>query len=123
MSKPYERFKDFIEEQKFKDIITGISAGARQGDLKKIDRTIDHPAIFPEYLPVLPILTTTKPGDIVLDPFSGSGSTGVAALILGRKYIGYELNQEFLELSAKNLKQTTTAYNEKENEWFLKQIF
>ena len=123
LSRPYEKFMDFIEEQKFKDVITGISAGARQTELRQIDRTVDHPAIFPEYLPVLPILTTTKPGDIVLDPFSGSGTTGKAAVLLGRKYIGYELNNEFLELSKRDLKQTTDTYSKKDYESLMEKIY
>ena len=49
---------------------------------------VDHPALMPLYLPVIPILTTSKEGDIVLYPFSGSGTTGKTALIFGRKYIG-----------------------------------
>ena len=103
---------DFIEEQNFKDVITGISAGARQTELQQLDRTVDHPAIFPEYLPVLPILTTSKRGDIVLDPFSGSGTTGKAALLLGRKYIGYELNTEYAGLSERVLKEASDSYSE-----------
>nr|WP_269462202.1 site-specific DNA-methyltransferase [Mycobacteroides abscessus] len=40
-----------------------------------------------------------KPGGTVLDPFSGSGTTGMVAQRLGRKYIGIDLNAEYLELS------------------------
>jgi len=67
------------------------------------DPSIDHPALMPVYLPMIPILTMSKPGDIVLDPFIGSGTTGRAALILGRKYIGFELNEKFYNLSIRDL--------------------
>ena len=106
LSKPYKTFKDFIEEQEVHDVIVGICAGTRQLDLKKLDNTVDHPALFPDYLPVIPILTCSEPGDIILDPFSGSATTGRAALLLGRKYVGYELNKENFELSKLDILKT-----------------
>ena len=48
-----------------------------------------HPAPFPEKIVYFPILSTTDVGDTVLDPFNGSGTTGVVANKLGRKYIAY----------------------------------
>ncbi len=51
-----------------------------------------HIAPFPYDLAEIPIRSTTKPGDVVLDIFSGSGTTGIVALALGRSYIGIELN-------------------------------
>jgi len=64
---------------------------------------VDHPAIFTTAISVLPLLTTTEPGDLVLDPFSGSGSVGETCLLLGRKYIGYEIEERFSALSVKRL--------------------
>lgn len=58
-----------------------------------------HFATFPEKLVQPMILASTKPGDIVLDPFFGAGTTGVVALKLGRKAIGCELNTEFAEMA------------------------
>lgn len=106
LSKSYQKFKDFIEEQTVRNVITGPNAGLRQSDLKKIDSTKDHPALMPDYLPIIPILTTSKEGDIILDPFSGSATTGKIALILGRKYIGYELNKNNYDLSLLDLNKT-----------------
>ena len=50
-----------------------------------------HFATFPEKLPRLCILAASKPGDVVLDPFCGSGTTGKVALELGRRFIGVDL--------------------------------
>ena len=56
-----------------------------------------------EYL----VRTYTNPGDVVLDPFMGSGTTGVAALNLGRKFIGIESNTEYFEIAKKRLDSLT----------------
>ena len=53
-----------------------------------------HFAVYPKELPKLCMLASTKEGDMVLDPFGGSGTTGVVAEALGREYIFIELNKE-----------------------------
>jgi len=58
-----------------------------------------HIAVFPPDLPKKCILAGSKPGDIVLDPFSGSGTTCRVARELGRKGIGIELSEEFHKLA------------------------
>lgn len=58
-----------------------------------------HFATFPVALPERCILAGCKPGGTVLDPFSGSGTTGLAAAKHGRRYIGIDLNPDYLELS------------------------
>jgi site-specific DNA-methyltransferase (adenine-specific) len=65
----------------------------------------EHPAIFPEALARDHIRTWSEEGDIVLDPFSGSGTTAKMARELGRRYIGIELNPEYVEISSKRLQQ------------------
>ena len=62
-----------------------------------------HYAPYPEDLVLTPILACTKPNDIVLDPFIGSGTTGVVAKKNGRKYIGIELNQEYSSVAEKRI--------------------
>jgi site-specific DNA-methyltransferase (cytosine-N4-specific) len=52
----------------------------------------DHYAMFPVTIPRRCIQASTRPGDVVLDPFSGRSTTGVAALELGRRYIGIDIN-------------------------------
>ena len=56
-----------------------------------------HFAVFPEKIPELCIRAGTKEGDIVLDPFMGSGTTASVAKRLGRKWIGIEINEEYAE--------------------------
>lgn len=58
-----------------------------------------HFAAFPRELPERCILAGCKPGGIVLDPFNGSGTTGLAAQRIGRRYIGIDINAEYLDLS------------------------
>ena len=57
-----------------------------------------HFAVFPEKLPELCIKAGTKEGDIVLDPFMGSGTTAYVAQKLSRKWIGIELNPEYVKI-------------------------
>lgn len=58
-----------------------------------------HFAVYPPELIRPCILAGSRPGDTVLDPFSGSGTTGMVALQEGRKYVGIDLNAEYLDLS------------------------
>lgn len=58
-----------------------------------------HFAVYPPELIRPCILAGSSPGDVVLDPFSGSGTTGMVATFEGRKYIGIDLNREYLDLS------------------------
>jgi site-specific DNA-methyltransferase (adenine-specific) len=66
-----------------------------------------HPAPFPVDLPARCIKATTNAGDLVLDPFSGSGTTAYAAKMLGRRAIGIELDERWCELAASRLSQET----------------
>jgi site-specific DNA-methyltransferase (adenine-specific) len=67
---------------------------------------IGHPAVFPVELPEFFIKLMTEQGDVVLDPFMGSGSTALAARGLGRRYEGVERSEDYLFLCAKRLART-----------------
>ena len=62
-----------------------------------------HPTQKPLSLMSFFVETLTNPGDVVFDPFMGSGSSGVAARILKRKFIGVELNKEYFELAQRRI--------------------
>jgi len=62
-----------------------------------------HPTQKPVMLLDRIIQASTNEGDLVLDPFNGSGSTGIAALRLDRKYVGIELSKEYLDLTVSRI--------------------
>jgi len=64
----------------------------------------EHPAIFPEQLAIDQISTWTNEGDLVYDPFMGSGTTAKAAEMLGRRWLGSEISKEYVRLAEKRLK-------------------
>ncbi|MCC6454463.1 MAG: site-specific DNA-methyltransferase [Caldilineaceae bacterium] len=64
-----------------------------------------HFATYPPDLIEPCILAGSKPGDIVLDPFNGSGTTGAVALKHGRHYIGCELNPDYIELAQRRIQR------------------
>jgi len=61
-------------------------------------KKVGHPAPFPIELPSRLIQLYTYKGDVVLDPFMGSGSTAIAALKCGRKFVGYDIDPEYIKL-------------------------
>lgn len=75
-----------------------------------LERT-GHPAQYPEKLIERIVLAGTNKGDVVLDPFMGSGTTAVVAKKLGRKYIGYEIVPEYIEMSNTRLSNVTEEEN------------
>lgn len=66
-------------------------------------RRIGHPAPFPEELPLRLIQLYSFKGDIILDPFMGSGTTAVSALKSDRKFVGYDINKEYIDLAMKRI--------------------
>jgi DNA modification methylase len=72
-------------------------------------KRVRHPAPFPVALPERLILLYTYENDLVLDPFMGSGSTLVAAAQHGRRYIGYDLDPEYVDLARSRVEDVTVA--------------
>lgn len=72
----------------------------------------EHPAVFPLELPLRHIKTWSNKGDVVLGPFMGSGTTGIACKNLNRDFIGIEIDEKYFKVAEEringiNLKQTT----------------
>ena len=66
-------------------------------------RRVGHPAPFPLELPARLVQLYTFAGDVVLDPFMGSGTTALAALQAGRRYVGYDTSEEYVTLAEERL--------------------
>jgi len=71
------------------------------------DTNKKHSAAFPKELPKKIIELFSDEGDVILDPFLGTGTTAVAAKELGRKYVGIEINNEYCKMARERLKQET----------------
>jgi hypothetical protein len=61
--------------------------------------------MFPRTLPTVLIQTFSRAGQVVLDPFIGSGTTAVAAVMLGRRYIGFDVVPEYARMARANIKR------------------
>ena len=70
-------------------------------------RKVGHPAPFPVELPYRLMQLYTFQDEVVLDPFMGSGQTALAALKAGRRYVGYELDAEYVALAKKRIAAAT----------------
>lgn len=79
-----------IKSQKIKSNIFTYAVGSRK---------VNHPAPFPEQLAADQIVSWSNEGDIVLDPFMGSGTTAKMALKNNRQYIGFEISKEYCDIA------------------------
>ncbi len=84
---------------------TDMAAGINNGDLD-CQTLAAHPAVFPPQLARDHILSWTNPGDLVIDPMVGNGTTLRAAADLSRRAIGIEINPEYCELIRRRLAQS-----------------
>ena len=71
-----------------------------------------HPTEKPEPLLERIILIGSKKGDTVLDPFMGSGTTGVVAKRFSRNFIGIEINEEYFEIAKERIEKTEVLEDE-----------
>lgn len=86
--------------------------GAKQVIKSPNERNTDHPTQKPVSLMQYYIEQSSQKGQLVIDPFLGSGTTGQAALRAGRKFIGIEKTQEYFDLSCRNIERELTAKQE-----------
>ena len=68
-------------------------------------KKIGHPAPFPIELPQKFINLYTYKNDLILDPFLGSGTTAIAAKLLERNFVGYEIEEEYIQIAKSRLKK------------------
>lgn len=90
------------------DLMEQLNGGARMGDVWRIPFVASwemkqgkHPTQKPLRLLYRIILSSTREGETILDPFAGSCTTGIAANLLGRKFIGIDQSKEFLDYAIK----------------------
>ena len=80
----------------------------------KADGVKAHPTQKPEALLYRVLLACTKPGDVVLDPFFGTGTTGAVARRLGRHWIGIEREKRYVEVARERIDSTLRARRERD---------
>ena len=100
------------------ELMKEINGGKQMKDVRKINLPKKYEKIYGKHPTQKPlelleriILASTKEGDVILDPFNGSGTTGLIAAKLKRKYIGIENNFDFIELTIKRYKGDKTIDN------------
>lgn len=71
----------------------------------RISAQVGHPAPFPIELPYRLIQLYTFKGEVVLDPFMGSGQTAIAAIKTNRHYVGYETDGAYISLAKNRIKE------------------
>lgn len=97
----YQLMKEQNGGKQMKDVWTGALTPKSEKTHGK------HPTQKPLYLLKRIIEASTNEGDVILDPFCGSSTTGVAALRLNRRYIGIDCSEDFIELSKARLEEDT----------------
>jgi len=107
----YDALKELNEGVQMRsDWLFPICNGSER--LKKLDGTKVHPTQKPESILHRILVATTKPGDLILDPFFGSGTTGVMAKKLGRQYIGIDQDQDYIKAAEARLRETSALDKE-----------
>lgn len=98
-------FKDGEKELR-RDIERVVKEYSRRFNVWEVARGLNktkHPAVFPERLANDHILSWSNKGDVVLDPFCGSGTTAKMAMLTGRKFIGFEISAEYCDIAEKRI--------------------
>lgn len=101
----YELMKEINGNKQMKDVWQGSLTSPKEKTFGK------HPTQKPLYLIERIIEASTKVGDIVLDPFTGSGTTGVACRKLNRNFIGIEKEEKYISLAKKRMLATVKEIN------------
>jgi site-specific DNA-methyltransferase (adenine-specific) len=95
-------FPKLISGMDFRDGVVRTNVATTQQLRKKCEEKgffLNHTSVFPEVIPIIPILTTTRPGDSVLDLFNGTGTVAEVCIKLQRGFYGFEYNPEYVMAS------------------------
>lgn len=105
----YEEMKRLNDNKQMKDVWTGSLTKRSEKSFGK------HPTQKPLYLLNRIITATSKPDSVVLDPFVGSGTTGVACKELHRKFIGIDSNENYLQIARDRIANTILSWEDVED--------
>lgn len=94
--------KNKVNKEKIKGNVWYFSTGYNKSTKDKI--AFKHPAIFPEQLVNDHIISWSNEGDVVLDPFMGSGTTAKMAILNNRKYIGFEIEKKYCDIAEERIR-------------------
>jgi DNA modification methylase len=100
------RRKSTISKEEFLEFTKSVWTFAAEPATK-----VGHPAPFPVELPYRLIQLYTFEGEIVLDPFIGSGQAAIAAVKTHRHYVGYDINEEYTKLAERRIKEFSLNFN------------
>ena len=101
----YDLMREINGGKQMKDVWTFTSPKPNEKRYGK------HPTQKPEILLERIIQSSSSEGDLVLDPFQGSGTTGVVSRRLNRNYIGFDLEKEYLDVSIKRIEDENNLFN------------
>ena len=106
-SKLKDKGESTVSKEEFIEYSNGLWSFAPERKQKEYK----HPAMFPVEMPLRLIKMLTYKDAIVLDPFSGAGTTGVACMLTGRSYIGIEKEPEYQKIAVKRMEELTCKLN------------
>jgi len=98
--------KSTISKEKFLEFTKSVWTFSAEPAMK-----VGHPAPFPVELPYRLIQLYIFDGDVILDPFIGSGQTAIAAIKTQRHYVGYDINEEYVKLAERRIKKFSLNFN------------
>lgn len=98
--------KSTISKEEFLEFTKSVWTFAAEPATK-----VGHPAPFPVELPYRLIQLYTFEGEVILDPFIGSGQAAIAAIKTKRHYVGYDINEEYVKLAERRIKEFSLSFN------------
>jgi len=98
--------KSTISKEEFLEFTKSVWTFAAEPATK-----VGHPAPFPVELPYRLIQLYTFEEEVILDPFIGSGQTAIAAIKTHRHYVGYDINEKYVKLAERRIKEFSLNFN------------